>query len=242
LLPAQPNQSLIEGLVCLQALATRESPVGVRQLARELGLDRTRTHRLLATLAHLGLAQRDPSRKYSVGPGIHVLAAQCLHASRLLQRAARELEALHRFGHTTALGVLWNEQLSYLYHAEPGMKWEDALGRLALFPATLSGLGLAILSRQPEEQVRELYRSRPMPGFEAGVEALLEELHRARERGWALGYPQGRKSLDRSVGVALESDPNAAIGVAGNLEARMTTRIAQAVREAASRIDATPVA
>ena len=39
MLPAQPNQSLIDGLECLQALSSTDRPVGSRELARMLGLE-----------------------------------------------------------------------------------------------------------------------------------------------------------------------------------------------------------
>jgi len=87
MLPAQPNQSLIDGLACLQQLASEREPVGGRELARDLGLEPTRVHRLLRTLAHLGLAQQDAQRRYRPGPGIHVLAAQAMFGSGLLRRA-----------------------------------------------------------------------------------------------------------------------------------------------------------
>jgi DNA-binding IclR family transcriptional regulator len=238
MLPAQPNQSLIDGMACLQALAIRATPIGVRELARQLGMDRTRTHRLLATLAHLGMAQRDPTRKYSVGPGIHVLAAQCLHASRLLQWAADELQALQRFGYTTALGVMWTDQVSYLFHADPGIPWAAALGRLALFPASLSGLGLAVLAQMSDQQVRELYSCRPIPGFDNRISSLLEALQATRKRGYAIGMPAGRSEPDRSIGVALHCQPNAAIALSGDIPARQVRPIAAALIRAGKTIDA----
>src|SRR5262245_29763060 len=103
MLPAQPNQSLIDGLACLQALASSSEAVGNRELARALGLEPTRVNRLLKTLAHLGLAEQDAQRRYRPGPAIHVLAAQSLFGSKLIRRAIGPLEELHRFGLIVAL-------------------------------------------------------------------------------------------------------------------------------------------
>src|SRR5687768_12021147 len=78
---SQANQSIIDGISVLQALATSEEPVGSRELARRLGLENTRVNRLLKTLAAIGMAEQNVVRKYSPGPGMHVLAAQSLYAS-----------------------------------------------------------------------------------------------------------------------------------------------------------------
>src|SRR3954470_11988766 len=95
MLPAQPNQSLIDGLSVLQALAVSNEPVGGRALARQLGLEPTRVNRLLKTLAHLGMARQDPDRKYLPGPAMHVLSALSLFGSGLIRRGIAPLESLH---------------------------------------------------------------------------------------------------------------------------------------------------
>lgn len=184
-LPAQPNQSLIDGLAALQDLAGRGRPMGGRELARELGLEPTRVNRLLKTLAHLGMLEQTPDRKYHPGPGIHVLAAQSLFGSGLLRRALPHLESLHRHGCIVALGVLWRDQVSYLYHAAPGMPAAEALGRVSVFPATRSGIGMALLADRPVRNIRHLYRGRPIPG-QRGVAALLMQLAEIRRAGHAL--------------------------------------------------------
>src|SRR5690348_18426155 len=85
-LNSQPNQSLIDGIATLQALATSSEPAGCRELARRLGIDATKVNRLLKTLAYLGIARQTADRKYAPGPGMHVLAAQSLFASRSEER------------------------------------------------------------------------------------------------------------------------------------------------------------
>ncbi|RRQ95553.1 transcriptional regulator, partial [Enterococcus faecalis] len=97
---AQPNQSLIDGINTLQALASSPEPIGCRELARQLDSDPTKINRLLTTLAYLGIARQTANRKYTAGPGMHVLAAQSLFASGLIRRALPELEQLRRYGHT----------------------------------------------------------------------------------------------------------------------------------------------
>lgn len=184
-LGAQPNQSLIDGIATLQALATSAEPVGCREIARRIGIDPTKVNRMLKTLAFLGIARQTASRKYIAGAGMHVLAAQSLFASGLLRNAIPVLEDLQRFGHTVALGVLWQDQVSYLYHAPPGVAAARGLGRIGLLPATTSGIGMVLLSQLDQEHVREIYAGREIPRYPDGIGQLLEALDEVRRSGHA---------------------------------------------------------
>lgn len=183
MLPAQPNQSLIDGLACLQALAGRGGAVGMRELARELNLEPTRVNRLLRTLAHLGLAEQDEQRKYRPGPAIHVLAAQSLFGSGLIRRALPHLEDLHCHGHLVAMGVRWQDKVAYLYHGHPGMRAAEALGRVELRPATLTGVGMMLMASQEDAAIRDLYKDRAPEGFDS-IDQLLARLREVRAQGY----------------------------------------------------------
>ena len=183
-LNAQPNKSLIDGIATLQALATSPDPVGCRELARRLNIDSVKVNRLLKTLAYLGIARQTADRKYTAGPGMHVLAAQSLFASGLIRNALPVLESLRRFGHTVALGVLWQDNVSYSFHAPPGIEASRGLGRIGLLPATTSGIGVVLLSEHEDDDVRELYRDRDIPMFPEGIDQLLAKL--AEVRSWVM--------------------------------------------------------
>jgi DNA-binding IclR family transcriptional regulator len=238
-LPAQPNQSLIDGVCCLQALAAADRAVGVRPLSRQLGLEATRVHRLLKTLAHLDLARQTPERRYTIGPAIHVLAAQTLFASGLIRSAAQPLRRLERLHLTVALGVLWRDQVSYLYHAPPGTPPAQALGRVGLFPATRSSIGMALLARQPREQVRRLFagRGRSIPGYPGGAGDLRRDLDRIAARGYAQVRPSADGAI-QSLAVPVGTPAFAAVACAGNLRGREETRLVAALRRAAADIAA----
>lgn len=237
MLPAQPNQSLIDGLACLQALASQEEAIGSRELARQLDLEPTRINRLLRTLAHLGLAEQDRRRKYRVGPGIHVLAAQSLFGSGLLRRAIEPLESLHGLGHIVAMGVLWRDQTCYLYHANPSAPVAHGLGHERLFPAAASGLGLALLARKPDDEVRTLYdHTHPDPEDPSfDVDALLTRLEQVRERGYALATIQ--RTGSRTIGIGLGQPPYAAIGLSGRFADADIPHLVAALREVADQIE-----
>ena len=236
MLPKQPNQSLIDGLACLQCLTVHAESVGVREVARELALETTRAHRLLKTLAHLGLAEQGEKGKYHVGPGIHVLAAMSLFGSGLIRRAIAPLESLHRHNLIVAMGVLWRDHVAYLYHWSSGMRSSEAIGKANLYPATLSGLGMALLAQQPAAEVQALYRGKEIPGYPLGIAALLMDLQKARTMGYAEVI---RGKPDRTISVCIDrGNPQAtvAIGLAGATIQGRVSELVESLQTAASQI------
>jgi len=234
-LNAQPNKSLIDGITTLQALATSPEPVGCRELARRLDIDPVKVNRLLKTLAYLGIARQTADRKYTAGPGMHVLAAQSLFASGLIRHALPVLENLRRFGHTVALGVLWQDNVSYLFHAPPGIEASRGLGRIGLLPATTSGIGIVLLSEYEDDDVRELYTDRELPMFPEGIEQLLAKLAEVRQLGYARVHVADAR--DHHVVAVSTGDPaHAGVAMSGWIPEAATTELVAALRAAATEI------
>lgn len=233
-LGAQPNQSLIDGIATLQALATSPEPIGCRELARRIGLDPTKVNRLLKTLTFLGIARQTANRKYTAGSGMHVLAAQSLFASGLIHRALPALERLRRYGHTVALGVLWNDNVSYLFHAPPGLEAARGLGRIGLLPATTSGIGIALLSELDNEQVINIYGDREIPRFDS-IDHLLAKLDEVRR----LGYARVHVADDRDhhvVAVSTGDPAHAGVALSGWIPESATAELVLALQETAQEI------
>ncbi len=235
MLPAQPNQSLIDGLAVLQALAAHGQAVGGRALARRLDLEPTRTNRLLKTLAHLGLAQQTPDRKYTAGPAVHVLAAQALRASGLISRAMGPLSELGQFQCIVAMGVLWRTEVCYIYFGTPGMGPMEALGSREPHPATSSGLGLAMLADLSDDEVRRRYQDKPTPGYDS-IGQVIGDLNETRTNGYAMSTV-ARPTNHATLAVPVGRPAYAAIGLAGKFDLRRKNTLITALREAADEIE-----
>jgi DNA-binding IclR family transcriptional regulator len=234
-LNAQPNKSLIDGIITLQALATSPYPVGCRELARRLNIDAVKVNRLLKTLAYLGIARQTADRKYTAGPGMHVLAAQSLFASGLIRHALPILENLRRFGHTVALGVLWQDSVSYLFHAPPGIEASRGLGRIGLLPATTSGIGIALLSELDDADVRALYAGKEIPMFPQGIDQLLAKLAEVRKLGFARVHVADDR--DHHVVAVSTGDPaHAGVAMSGWIPEAATAPLVEALRAATMEI------
>ncbi len=234
-LPAQPANGLIDGLRLLQELAVRDEPVSCSELAGEMGVETTRMNRLLKTLAYMGLADRTGDRRYQVGPGIHVLAAQAIGKSKLLRVAAPALDSAKAPDCIKALGVLWLDKVSYLFHKSPRAGMLESLGGHSAFPATISSLGMALLARQDDAEIDALYGGRSkLPGF-ASMKALKKELEATRLRGFGrLETAPGTISMAYVVGKA----PGlAAIALSGPMDAASEERNRASLESIANDID-----
>ncbi len=208
-LPTQPNQSLLEGIEVLLAVARRGQPAGVRPLAREMGLNPTRLQRYLGTLAHAGLLRQLPDRRYEPGPGMHALSAISLTASGLAARGMEVLPALSDLGCIVALGVLWRRSVSYLYFHGPDFESGKALGRSSDFPAEDSVIGRVLLAEWPDERVR---REFPDCG-----DALCRDLRGVRQ----LGYARIRRSGGQTgLAVPVGSPAVAGLALSGPIDNR----------------------
>ena len=219
---SRPNNSIMNGLACLQALALGKRAVGCRALARDLELDPTVVNRVLGTLALLGLAERTPNRKYRPGPALHVLAVQSMRGSCLLPAVLPQMEAFLDDGYAVSVGVLWRESICFLLHARPGQSLMAGIGTHDLRPATDSSVGIALLALRSKAEWPQGSRG-----------AILQ----AERRGYAeIVFPDGQISL----GVALNE--SAGLAISKRFQNNQDKRDALARLQDATRIIAESIA
>lgn len=210
-LPSQPILGLIDGIKVLQYLATANNEMSGLAIAQELGIEKTKVNRILKTLNFLGLIYNTKSRKYSLGPAVHVLSAQMLYGSGLIKHSLGSLIELTELNVIVAMGVLWKDKVSYLYHWEPGISGTDGLGRINIFPATQSSIGLILLAEKSDEEIAESIGKENIPGFNS-YEDLMVAVERIRQYKYASTIFEGRLSIAVKIGtpayaaIALASD------------------------------------
>ena len=236
----QLNQSLIDGISVLQALSVNEKPCGVRELARYLELDPNRVSRLLRTLAYLGMARQTSDRKYTTGSSMHVLAAQSLFASQAITDAIGTLESLLEFDLVVAYGVLWKDKVTYLFHALPGMKAHEALGRIGYYPATASGVGLSLLSALDDEEICSIYMNKEIPFFDNNIDKLLAKLKEIREQGYALVHTKYQTHISNgsvTIAVNVGHPPYGGVALSVKIDEQDTQRYVTLLKGKAEEVE-----
>lgn len=88
-----PNQSLAKGLKILESFTQQHPEWGVRELSRELGINPTTIHRLVATFQMAGyLEQNSETRRYRLGSKLVKLASLYTHLNPISMRARQVFE------------------------------------------------------------------------------------------------------------------------------------------------------
>src|SRR5271157_4912448 len=101
------SQSLERGLAILGCFTPKRPVLGIADIADDLGMSRSTTHRYVITLLALGYLEQGASRKYRLGLRVTDLGMSALNSTGLREHAHPYLEELgQRTSYTTGLGVL----------------------------------------------------------------------------------------------------------------------------------------
>jgi DNA-binding IclR family transcriptional regulator len=165
--PGRFSSSLCAGLAMLTCF-TPEHPVrGIADMAEELKLGRSTTHRYATTLVTLGYLEQGPSRKYRLSSRVSDFGLSLLD-SMVVRRLAREhlseLRALT--GRTVGLAMLDGTEIAYIDRWQGARRGQYSvdlgLGLGSRLPAHCTAAGKALLARLPEAEQRELIAELPL--------------------------------------------------------------------------------
>jgi DNA-binding IclR family transcriptional regulator len=146
--------------------------------------------RLLQTLTEGGLARRGPDGRYGVGYRLAGLAARAKDQFDLRAVAHPYLVSLKdRWGHTVHLAALEGRDIVYVDKVEPttSVRLYSQIGKPV--PLHTAGVSKAILAYLPRPRALHLLDGCDFQAFTpttiTTLPALLAELDRTAERGWA---------------------------------------------------------
>jgi IclR family transcriptional regulator, pca regulon regulatory protein len=224
------SQSLERGLAILSAFKAGRPALGVSELARELKLSRSTTHRYVATLTVLGYLQQDvATRKYRVGPRVFDLAFSAIDSMELREIAARHLRLLSdETGHTVNMAILDGADIVYVERCRSSRNGQRAID-LALhvgsrLPAYCTSMGKVLLAFLPtperEDALGGVRFMRRGPNTLTTKAGLLAELELVREQGLAVNNEELAYGL-RSIAVPVRSRDGGVVA-AINLAAHRT--------------------
>jgi DNA-binding IclR family transcriptional regulator len=107
--------SLERGLSVLRCFTAEHPVIGITDVADQLGMSRSTTHRYMSTLTALGYLEQGAARKYRLGLGVTDLGIAAMNSTGLREHAHPYLEELRgRTSCTMALAVLDGADILYL--------------------------------------------------------------------------------------------------------------------------------
>jgi IclR family pca regulon transcriptional regulator len=212
--PAGFSQSLERGLAILHAFSPDRPALGISELARDLSMTRSTTHRYVATLASLGYLQQDPStRKYRLGARVLDLGFSVLASLELREIAAPHLRRLtDATGHTSNLAIRDDTDVILIdrVRGRPGRyhHLEFSLHAGSRLPSYCSATGKALLAFLPHPDLDQLLDRvdlvRCGPRTLTSKADLHTELAQVRRTGIAVNDEELESAL-RSIAVPVRS-------------------------------------
>jgi IclR family transcriptional regulator, pca regulon regulatory protein len=220
------SQSLERGLEILASFNSGRPLLGVSELAREVALSRSTTHRYVATLAALGYLEQDVgTRKYRLGPRVLDLGFSAINSMELREISAPHLQRLSdETSHTVNMAILDGPDIVYIERcrsAQRGQREIDLnLHVGSRLPAYCTSMGKVLLAHLPTDRRDVLLDGVELtqrgPNTLTKRTTLLAELERVRESGLAVNNEELAFGL-RSIAVPVHGqsgDVLAAINLA----------------------------
>ena len=189
------SQSLERGLAILCCF-TPERPVrGIADIADELGMSRSTTHRYVITLVALGYLEQGASRKYRLGLRVTDLGMSALNSTGLGEHSRPYLEELRqRTSYTANLAVLDGPEILYVDRARSFRRGQNKIdlglapgSRLPVYCTAMGKLLLAYLPASTQcELIEEMKLTKRGPNTITSKKALRTALESVREKGVAV--------------------------------------------------------
>jgi IclR family transcriptional regulator, pca regulon regulatory protein len=189
------SQSVERGLAILGCFTAERPVLGIFEIADELGMSRSSTHRYASTLVALGYLEQDRRRRYGLALAVCGLGMSALCGMALAENARPCLEDLcGRTGYTVSLGILDGPEVLCVDRVQGFRRGRRQAG-LGLeagsrLPAYCTALGKLLLAYLPESEQRRVLREirlvRRTPQTITSRQSLRDELEGIREGALAV--------------------------------------------------------
>jgi IclR family transcriptional regulator, acetate operon repressor len=216
-------QSLTRALAILNAVAEADDGISLTEVAQQVGLPPSTTHRLLTTLQQDHFVRFDNERAlWSVGVQSFIVGNAFLRTRRLVQTARPHLRALmEESGETVNLAVEDDGHAIFLHQVEcrQMMRAQTTLG--SRVPLHCSGVGKALLMAMAESRLAKILHRHGLPRLTARTivrpTELRADLATSGHRSYALDDEEHAVGLRCVAAVILDElgEPAAAISISG---------------------------
>ncbi|RCK50741.1 IclR family transcriptional regulator [Thalassospira profundimaris] len=200
--PEKPRQntlyvsSLAKGLRILEVFSEERLELGLSEIARETGLDKSAAQRLVNTLHQLGYIDKNAeTRRYRPALKYLDMAYAYLWSDNLVQLAMpRLIELSRQLQQTINLARPIEQHIMYVVRL-PGYRTSygaSIIGRRV--PALTASSGRVMLSRQDENTIRKCVNEWPLKQYTGTTtldrQEILDSILLAREKGYCMSERQ----------------------------------------------------
>lgn len=214
------NQSVARALGVLNLLAATPSPLGVREIARQLQVAPSIAQRLVRTLSNAGyLEQTGEASRYTIGYRAFQVGNAFVSQNSIHSAVMPELYALADQYLTGFLGVLRGRAVVYLATVQSN-------GPIALThrpgsqtPLHSTALGKALLAEMSDTQVKNIFGGSSLPRLTSRtkitIPQLLADLNEVRQHGYGVSDGENRTGVYSVGAVVRDLDNRAVAAISG---------------------------
>jgi DNA-binding IclR family transcriptional regulator len=225
--PTSNIQVLDRAVTLLDAIARYPEPVSLKVLAAETGLHNSTAHRILSSLVHHRLVERDAAGHFGLGIKLLQLGARLHNRSDLRSLARPVMESLRdRLGESVNLTIREGDEVVYIEKATPNrmMHVQQLVGSRA--PLHVTAVGKMMLGAGGEAACRGYAERTNLPAYTRNtvntLPRLLRETRLALERGYAFDDEEAEIGVG-CIGVLIydgSGQPVAGLSVSAPIERR----------------------
>jgi len=239
--------SLDRGLRILLSLGGSDDPLGVSELSRLLGIDKSTTHRIMSTLLAQGFVEQDPAtHKYTLGLKVIEVANLKLRTIKFLAAAKPVMRDLMlQSEESVHLAVLVEDEAMYVDTEQGKGIFSVATQIGGKAPLHSSAVGKSLLAELPNEEVNRLLANKGLRRFTERTLVDMQQLHqhlaRTREQGCAIDDEETYLGV-RCVAATIHDHRGtvvASVGLSGPSQRITDDRLpvlAHLVKEAAAKV------
>ncbi|MCB1467636.1 MAG: IclR family transcriptional regulator [Rhizobiaceae bacterium] len=224
------DKTLLKGLSLLETLSRSPTARGVSELAEEVGLTRSNTHRTLQTLVAAGYVHQNEASNYGCTLKLFELANAVLARVDVVEIAQPAIQALAaKTLETVHLSVLDGVEVIYLQKIDspqPVRAYTSVGGRSPAYCVATGKALLAHMGRHYLDQLEGQMRAYT-PRTITNVATLAEELRQVRKQHYAINRGEWRASVCGLASAIFDASgrPVAGIGISGPTERLKVTRL-----------------
>lgn len=204
--PIQVSERIFNTIECL----AQSGPMGLLDLSKALGLNKTTVHRILNSLICMDYARQDPeSLKYSLTFKFCGISSQILAQNSMIELARPHLKELsNQTGETVHFVQIDGKHAVYIDKVESSHSSVRLVSRIGKsVPLYCSGVGKALLADMSDEKIQAIWEESPVqPLTEYTITDFSEfqkTISQIRQSGYALDNEENELGV-RCIAVSIK--------------------------------------
>ena len=231
----QQVQALTRGLMLLECIGRARYGVTLSDLAMQIGLAASTTHRLLNTLEHMRFVYQEPEQgRWFIGVNAFHVGSAFINSRDVITQSRPLLRHLmEQSGETTNLAVLDDGEAVMLAQVQCHEMMRMVVPLGSRMPLHASAVGKSLLADMSETEVVQILQQRGLARFTVNTIDTPAELHCSlndiREQGYAYDNEEHAVGL-RCVAASIydeHGEPLAAISISGPSSRIIDRRVAE---------------